>query len=213
MQPMLQRVLGMDGAFMKTPKHGNTMVILVGRNGNNENVVLAVALCPSEDENNCLWFLRNCERAGILLVGIPLFMDRGKGGIAAGTTMGLQLRFCTRHIIGNMKSKFKSQFGMELESCVWAIQAAESEDEFTSRLDALAVANTDIAQYVRDIPAGQWALHTAIADMKLYGWRTTNFVESENNQALSARHMNPFDFFSALHGKVHANKAQPLNCV
>ncbi|RLN84990.1 hypothetical protein BBJ28_00003092 [Nothophytophthora sp. Chile5] len=93
MQSMLQRVLGMDGAFMKTPKNGNTMVILMGRNGNNENVVLAVALCPSEDENNFLWFLRNCERAGIVLVDIPLFMDRGKGGIAAGTMMGLHLRF------------------------------------------------------------------------------------------------------------------------
>ncbi|RLN94499.1 hypothetical protein BBJ28_00016728 [Nothophytophthora sp. Chile5] len=78
---------------------------------------------------------------------------------------------------------------------VWVIQAAGSEDEFTSRLEALAVANTDIAHVLCDIPAGQWTLHVAFADVNLYGWRTTNFVESENNQALNTRHKNPFDVF------------------
>ncbi|KAF4136133.1 SWIM zinc finger domain-containing protein [Phytophthora infestans] len=49
----------------------------------------------------------------------------------------------------------------------------------------------DIAKYVSEIEPDRWALHQNVLSKKLYGWRTTNFVESENAKALHARGRNP----------------------
>ena len=43
-----QVVVGIDGAFMKHQVYKEQMVILVGRDGQNYNITLAVALCESE---------------------------------------------------------------------------------------------------------------------------------------------------------------------
>ncbi|OWZ05273.1 hypothetical protein PHMEG_00022665 [Phytophthora megakarya] len=59
------------------------MLILVGRDGNNENILLAVSVVPSEDTANCQWFMLNCMKAGIQMSGTPVFMDRGKVGCRA----------------------------------------------------------------------------------------------------------------------------------
>lgn len=78
-----QAVLGLDGAFLKHKGADSTMLILVGRNGNLENVILAVAICPSEDEGNCTWFFRYCAAAWISVLCLPVSSDRGKGIITA----------------------------------------------------------------------------------------------------------------------------------
>ncbi|KAF4128134.1 SWIM zinc finger domain-containing protein [Phytophthora infestans] len=51
-----QAVIGLDGAFLKHKGADNTILIFVGRNGNLENIILAVAICPSEDEY-CTWHI------------------------------------------------------------------------------------------------------------------------------------------------------------
>ncbi|OWZ18373.1 hypothetical protein PHMEG_0007544 [Phytophthora megakarya] len=63
----------------------------------------------------------NCKQAGIVSSGTPVFMDRGKTGISAGATIGLQLHFCTRHIAGNIKRKFKDKFTSDLECRLYEI--------------------------------------------------------------------------------------------
>jgi hypothetical protein len=195
MQAADQRILGFDGAFMKTPHHQHQMLILVGRNGNSENTVTAVCLCPSEDADNCKWFFSHCEAAGIEIKGVPLFMDRGKGGIAAGNQLGFQLRFCTRHIIGNLKEVFKTQLTVIMESRIWELQRAESKCRFASLLKAIRTTDVNFEKAIREIPAGKWAAYTADDSTKLYGWNTTNFVESENSKVLPARDQNPTSFF------------------
>ncbi|KAE8901105.1 hypothetical protein PF005_g29806 [Phytophthora fragariae] len=94
---------------MKTVGQKNTMLILVGRDGNNNNIVMTVGLVPFENTSDCQWFLLHCMKAGIEMTDVPFFMDRGKAGIAAGSTLGLQLHFCTRHISGNVKRNFKGR--------------------------------------------------------------------------------------------------------
>jgi hypothetical protein len=116
--PASQRVLGVDGAFLKHKGADNVMLVMVGRDGNLENILLAVAICPSEDEENCLWFFEWCQRAGISVRELPVFSDRGSGLIAAASKMGITLHYCTRHIIGNMKSKFKGQITECVEGIV-----------------------------------------------------------------------------------------------
>ncbi|KAH9113147.1 hypothetical protein AeMF1_012606, partial [Aphanomyces euteiches] len=78
-----QSVLGIDGSFMKHGNYREIMLILVGHTGNTTNIVLAVALCRSEDEENCRWFLENAKKAGIKFDGVPVFSDRGRGLLSA----------------------------------------------------------------------------------------------------------------------------------
>ncbi|RLN94498.1 hypothetical protein BBJ28_00016726 [Nothophytophthora sp. Chile5] len=190
-----QMVLRLVGAFLKHKGADNIMLILVGRNGNLENVILAVAICPSEDEDNCAWFVRCCESAGIGLSSLPIFSDRGSGIIAAASSLQLDLHYCTRHIIGNMKTKFRGQVTQYVENWMWSVQGAVSQSEFDSKIAAFSIGSPEIADYVRNIDPARWALHQYVLSKKLYGWRTTNFVKSENAKALHARGRNPTLFF------------------
>ena len=59
-----------------------------------------------------------------------------------------------------------------------------------------------ITQYVMDTEPEKWALYASIGVKKLYGCRTTNFVESENGAAIPMRYMYPYDF-SQCYGKFY----------
>jgi hypothetical protein len=106
-----QAVMGFDGALLKHQVYKETMLVLVGRDGDNHKVTLAELICEVEDQRNCSWFLGNCKPVGIKFDGVPLFTDRGKGIISAVETCaaGEVIRFCTRHIIGYISSTRKDR--------------------------------------------------------------------------------------------------------
>ncbi|KAH9131636.1 hypothetical protein AeRB84_021733 [Aphanomyces euteiches] len=185
---------------MQHGQHGNyreIMLILVGCTGNNTNIVLAVALCKSEDEENCRWFLENAKKAGIKFDGVPVFSDRGRGLLSAfeGSDLGCIVRYCTRHIVGNILKTFSGCVPPDLKTMVYRIQAADTREEFASHLDNLAHTHANIAKYIEDIPADRWLMYAAVVkSTKMYGWRTTNFVESANGAAIPSRLKFPFNF-------------------
>lgn len=74
-----QRVHGIDGMFMKHGKLDSIILVLVGRDGNNENITLATALCGSDSADNCAWFVDQCLASGINLSCSPMLCDRGNG--------------------------------------------------------------------------------------------------------------------------------------
>ncbi|KAF4149460.1 hypothetical protein GN958_ATG01338 [Phytophthora infestans] len=84
-----------------------------------------------------------------------------------------------------MKAKFRGQ----------SVQGAVSKPEFESKIAAFAVGFPGIAKYVSEIEPDRWAIHQQVLSKTLYGWRTTNFVESENAKALHARGRNQTLFF------------------
>ncbi|KAF0725276.1 hypothetical protein Ae201684P_013466 [Aphanomyces euteiches] len=193
-----QSVLGIDGSFMKHGNYRKIMLILVGRTGNNTNIVLAVALCRSEDEENCRWFLENAKKAGIKFDGVPVFSDRGRGLLSAfeRSELGCIVRYCTRHIVGNILTTFSGCVPPDLKTMVYRIQAADTREQFASHLANLALTHANIAKYIEDIPADRWLMHVAIVkSTKMYGWRTTNFVESANGAAIPSRLKFPLQFF------------------
>ena len=55
-----------------------------------------------------------------------------------------------------------------------------------------------ITQYVMDTEPEKRALYASIGVKILYGWRFTNFVESENGSAIPIRYMYPYDFFAVI---------------
>ncbi|KAH9142518.1 hypothetical protein AeRB84_013416 [Aphanomyces euteiches] len=174
------------------------MLILVGRTGNNTNVVLAVALCASEDEENCRWFIANAKAAGLVVNDVPIFSDRGSGLLAAidNCEFGCFGRYCTRHIVGNFLKKFNGCVPVDLKTMVYRIQGADTEEEFKSHVASLRLTHPLIADYIQEIPKEKWLMYpSSVRNIKMYGWRTTNFVESANGASVPARGMFPLHFF------------------
>lgn len=85
------------------------------------------------------------------------------------------------------------------EGLVWGAQAATSKADYDRTLNMLESINTRAGQYLKAINPEQWALYPHRCTTPLYGWRTTNFVESEQARALrlKPRKMLPFEFFRA----------------
>jgi len=67
-------------------------MILVGRNGNLANLLLAVALVDAETSANYSWFVSCARAAGIPIGSLPLFCDRNAGFLSVGRAEGLMLR-------------------------------------------------------------------------------------------------------------------------
>ncbi|KAE8962058.1 hypothetical protein PR001_g29834 [Phytophthora rubi] len=190
-----QRVGGVDGAFLRHGKYKNIHMILVGRDGNSKNMILAIALCAKEDGDNCEWFFRSCLRAGVKINAMPLFSDRGSGIMSALETLSITtLRYCTRHILNNIRDNFKGRIPPDLTAVVYRIQGAQSFEEYDGILKTIELTHADIGAYIRNIKPDNWVLYTALRTCRLYGWRTTNFVESQNAAGVGPRHMLPFQF-------------------
>ncbi|GMF17071.1 unnamed protein product [Phytophthora fragariaefolia] len=129
------------------------------------------------------------------MTDIPCFMDRGNADIAAGSTLGLQLHFCTRHIVDNVKKNFKGRLTAGLDWQLYKIQRSKCEKHYESQLVEFGANNKDIGSYFRQIPSANWVRYPLLDPNMLYGWRTTNFVESANGRAIPARELHPSGFF------------------
>ncbi|OQR84116.1 hypothetical protein ACHHYP_13875 [Achlya hypogyna] len=190
----VQHVTGIDGAHMKHRQYNGVMLVLIGRDGNNHNIVLAVGLVPSETAEAYDWFLQGCHINGINLHGIPVFCDRGSA-ILASRFSELKLIHCTRHIVQNVKTVCSSAFNVDLQRLLWDAQRSPTCDSYLSALRILSLKLPRAADYVEAIDPGTWALYPHLHTTPLYGWRTTNFVEAANSEALPARSKDPYHFF------------------
>ena len=102
-------------------------------------------------------------------------------------------------VTGNMRADKTVKLGVNQDKLVWAAQGAKTIDGFDAAMALLANSNEPAAAYLRAIPPANWALHPHYCATPLYGWRTTNFVESEQARSLKLkpRLMLPYDFFRA----------------
>ncbi|KAF0708026.1 hypothetical protein AaE_013381 [Aphanomyces astaci] len=188
------KLLGSDGAHFKHKDYNGVLLNLIGRDGNGKNVPLALGIVAKETSDNYHWFFTNCIQAGVNLTECATFVDRGKSQFAADalSRAGKQvcLKFCTRHIISNLKSKF-ALAGQVFENCIWRLQASDTELAYNGSLDAIGITHGDsVVSYLRDIDPVKWVVFANLrsatdhARRRLYKCRTTNFVESDNNKTL-----------------------------
>lgn len=195
-----QRVLGIDCAHSKCPTYSGVQMLLVGRDGEMRNVILAFALVPAEDLESYRWFFSQLRNAGLEFGATPIFCDRHPALLSVADAYGLELRYCTLHIIRNLLSRF-AKFNHRHKNLVWQIQGAESVDEYSSRLTWLGTeVGEDVQRYIADIPPARWCVHANLRVTPLFGWRTSNFVESEFGSQLvkGMRTLAPFDFLETM---------------
>lgn len=200
--PAMQRVFGVDCAHSKCLAYSGVQMLLVGRDGDMRNVTLAFALVPAEDYESYYWFFTTLRAVGLDLTETPVFCDRHVALLSVAETMGLKLRYCTLHIIRNVLSKFQ-RFTHRHKNLIWQIQSAKTAEDYLSRLSWLGVeVGGEVMQYVKDIAVERWCVHANIGVAQLYGWRTSNFVESAFGTQLvkGIRSLYPFAFVETMCG-------------
>ena len=192
-----QEIYGVDAGHMKHRLYNGVQLLLVGRDGNFFNFIFAVALVPLESEKNYLWFFQKLLNHGFKLREYPIFCDRHKGIIASSVQLGLKTMFCTRNIIGKMRDAKTIKLRIDQEGIIWRIQKSQTREEYENALIRLREVNTSAAEYIESIDPAHWALYPHVSNTPLYGWRTTNFVESEQSRSLQLRPRKclPFEFF------------------
>ncbi|GMF65841.1 unnamed protein product [Phytophthora lilii] len=190
-----QKVAGVDRAILKHGKYQSDHLALVGRDGDKNNIILGIAVCASESEDNYEWFFRCCLSAGVKLNEMPLFSDRRPGVMAALYKLNVATsRFCTGHIFHNIQENFKTKVPPDMDTLLYRVQAATSNDEYNRLLNTLELTHKDIAAYIRSIDPEQWVLYTALRSSRLYGWRSTNFAGYQDAAASEPRGTLPFQF-------------------
>jgi hypothetical protein len=195
-----QQIFGVDCAHSKCSFYTGVQMLLVGRDGNMENMTVAVALVSAENYDNYSWFFTQVMAAGVEFGHIPVFCDRNTALLSVASLLNLNLKYCTLHILRNAISSFKT-FSQQHKNLVWQLQAAESEEEYNSCLARIGIECGDnVSSYLRAIDPSKWCVFSNIGNTMLYGWRTSNFVESEFGTEIitGIRELHPYAFFERI---------------
>lgn len=128
-------------------------------------------------------------------------MWNGSCGISLLSCVGLCCRcnYLSLCHTGNLRGDKTIRLTASQEGLVWRAQAATTQSAFDSALSELDAVNPGAARYLRSLLPERWALHPHFTSTPLFGWRTSNFVESEQARALrlKPRKMLPYEFFRA----------------
>lgn len=173
-----QTIFGIDCAHSKSPHYSGVHMHLVGRGGNLKIMTIALALVPSEDGDNYSWFFGQARRAGLVLTGVPMICDRSQALLSVAETFDLNLKYCTQHILRNVTNKFR-RLTQHRKNPVWRLQESETKAEYEMCLSHIELGlGVVVRRSLEQIDAKKWCVHANIGAISLYGWCTSNFVES-----------------------------------
>jgi hypothetical protein len=91
--PFNQPALGMDCIPLKNDQYEGYQMALVGRDGNCDNVLIAVALVNEEDAENCTWFVQCLQETGLALADYPVLCNRTGGFAAVANAFNISVRY------------------------------------------------------------------------------------------------------------------------
>lgn len=197
-----QSVLGVDSCEIQHRSYNGTELVLVGRDGNLDPIVHALALVPEESPEHCTWFLEKLIAHGFPLRRFPLFTNGHWGFSASCATQQIpHVMYCTQHLIDDMRQNQAITLrGGDQEALVWKAQQAETESEYFATLGQLGQLNFAAAHYIKSLDPKRWALFPYLAMRKMYGWQTTFMTAVDHGQSmgLAPRSQLPFEFFKAM---------------
>ncbi|KAJ9535201.1 hypothetical protein OSB04_un001717 [Centaurea solstitialis] len=150
-------LLGLDGCFMKGMYPGQVLTA-VGVDPNHGTYPLAYAIVEAETTNSWSWFL---ELLGDDLdleanSNFTFISDRQKGIIPAIAKVfpSAEHRFCYRHILENMKLKWK---GKAYNDLLWRCAAATTVPQFHAEMEQVRKFNVDAYNWLKQIPPHHWS--------------------------------------------------------
>ncbi|OQS07367.1 hypothetical protein THRCLA_20170 [Thraustotheca clavata] len=157
-------------------------LLLIGRDGNLQNITLAAAIVDSASKDNYMWFFQACTQAG-LKMDVPIFVDRTEPLLACGKALKLQFVHSTDHIIRDCTASFGCLFPT-VKNLISKLQCCETRQLYDNTLQVIRrTANKDLALYFEKIDPEQWALFPNITTRPLYSWNSSNLIEAEMTAA------------------------------
>ncbi|TDH69893.1 hypothetical protein CCR75_004029 [Bremia lactucae] len=181
----LQAVFGLDTAPLVSMHYRGQLFVLSAKDGNNEIIVLCVAVALQPDVDNWKWFLKNCQQAHVDFSTFIVIANRTDEFLAATDRMNVLSRQCTRHINLKLQEMVKNGATVQVEDLVCRAQAAESEAEFSSYLSMIGLTCPGAEEYLRGLDPRTWALYCVAQQLKLYGWTSTLFAPDETLLSLA----------------------------
>jgi hypothetical protein len=174
-------IISLDGGHFKHPLwSGYQALICCGQDGSNRDQVFGLAIVSSESEESYKFFLDTLmedEEMDDFLQqpGLIVTSDRSKGLINAVQTC-LPLahhRYCALHLLGNIKSG--RAFNQADKSLYWSIVAANTKEDFDTRMAVLKDTHKEAYEYLSQIDPKHWSNWKVPS--KAWGHFTNNLSE------------------------------------
>ena len=176
--PYLLPAVIIDACHMKT-KQGGIIFAATGMTTERHNFSLAIAIAPTENENNWLWFLEHLVTTipSIDHPNVIIMSDRDKG-LKAALKKSVPMAttcICLEHLKRNVQAKFNS--GMYRRLIEKAADACTVHDYHTIMSEVKSMSN-EVYEYL-DSERGEWA--NAFVPVPRFNIQTSNAAESFNS--------------------------------
>ena len=202
-----QRIFGVDGAHFKHTIYKGVLLAVEGRDANGKNVLAAFKICDLENQENYASFFADLNSGNIDVEdGLTLeawlnsdntgmINDRQKGLQAAGDSEfpHTAKRICGKHHCDNARKPTNAGPRGWSNQDFWNLQKQITEASYKEQLEKLKAKSAQAAEYFDGTDHDLWT-HSKLVEsgVKMYGWSTSNFVESEDSRLLPARHEAPY---------------------
>ena len=195
-----------DAAFSKhTIYRDGYLHLLTTRDGNNELLILAVAVCETESGPTYEWFADQCKQAGLeryLNGKCVIFSDRQKGLEKFHEAFAAKVGRCFQHIIKNARKHIKGSGQTFEDQAAWLIQKAKTEVDYQHFLGLLRLQSPMAAEYFASIEHPEQVYQYLLNELGVatHGHKTSNIVECGNGVFVPARHYTPYYMLNKILG-------------
>nr|XP_011468546.1 PREDICTED: uncharacterized protein LOC101315264 [Fragaria vesca subsp. vesca] len=197
-------VMGLNGAFLKSP-FGGQLLTAVGVDANNNSWVIAYAMVENENKDSWIWFLELlCKDLDIKEdgVGWVFISDKQKGLIPACQMVvpSAEIRFCVRHMWTNFIKLFR---GKVLKDQMWKCVRNTTMPYYLKDIEEMNDLDKDAYKWMthEDRPPRHWCQvffnTTSNCDIM-----DNNICESFNAVIVDARKKPPITMFEEIRWKL-----------
>ena len=188
-----------DAAFSKhTEYRDGCLHLLTTRDGNNEILVLAWAICETESGDTYTYFAQKCHEAGLsryMNVKCIIFSDRQKGIIKFHERFNARRGKCFQHILGNAREFIKGTGTTFEDELAWCLRKANTQRLYKFWLSKLKAVCPRAAHYFDQLVGPHEEVHQYVMNqLKIgtHGHKTSNIVECLNGVFVEAREQAPY---------------------
>ncbi|XP_049414780.1 uncharacterized protein LOC125877564 [Solanum stenotomum] len=176
-----RNIIGFDGCFLKGACKGELLVV-VGKNGNNQMYPIAWAVVDTETKHSWSWFIR------YLIVDLNLGTGEGLTGlipVLSELLRNAEKRMCARHIWSNWHMNWK---GEERRKQFWRCSKASFEVKFGEEVHAMSkLGKKEITKDLLHYDPRNWSRAFFQTHSKCEVVEN-NMCETFNSWILAARH-------------------------
>ena len=178
---------------------GMRLYCLVGRSGNNNNIVVAWGLFTSENANNYAWFAQKCDNCGFRTLAEPdkawcanleitpvVFSDRDKGiSSFCNVFSNMHHANCSKHLCNSarvhLRNLRKTDSAVNVgfhDRQIYRVQNMSTEAAFNTAMRQLRRSNHHLYEYLQNLDPTTWSVWAMSKNnVPCYCQKTSNTVE------------------------------------